>query len=59
MRGDTGSIDFEHFFFKNEVFSPQLFDVGFDGATNWSKIVETCTATVDLKALKDDKPSFE
>lgn len=59
VRGDAGGADFQHFFFEDELFPPELFDVGLDGAADGTEVVEPCAASVDLKALKDDESSFE
>jgi len=40
------------------VLSPELFDVCFDGATNRAEVIETCTTTVDLTTLEEDKTSL-
>jgi len=41
------------------MFSPDLFDIVFDGRPNWSKVVETSTSSVDLKSLEVYIPSFD
>jgi hypothetical protein len=59
MGSDAGGADFEHVLFEDEVLTPELFDVGLDGATDWAKVVETGTTTVDLTTLEEDKTSLD
>ena len=59
MGSDTGAINLEHLLFEDEVFSPELLDVGFNGATNWTEIVETSASPIDLKTLEEYKSTFD
>jgi hypothetical protein len=40
------------------VFSPDLFDAGFDGASDWSEVIETGTSSIDFEALEEDISAF-
>jgi hypothetical protein len=41
------------------MFSPHLFDVVFDCASNWPEVIETSTSSIDLKSLEIDVSSFD
>lgn len=59
MGSHTSGIDLEHLFLQDEVLSPDLFDVGFDGAPDRPEVVETSASSVDFESLEDYKSSFE
>lgn len=41
------------------MLSPELLDVGFDGAADGPEVVETSATTVDFVTLEDNESSFE
>lgn len=59
MRSDACGADLQHFLFEDEVLSPELLDVGFDGAAHGAEVVETSHSSIDLKALEEHESAFE
>ncbi len=57
--GDTGTVDFEHIFFKDEEFSPQLFDIVLDGRSDRTKVIQSCATSVDFETLEVNVSSFD
>jgi hypothetical protein len=41
------------------MFSPYLFDAGFDGASDGSEVIETSTSSIDLETLEEHISAFD
>jgi hypothetical protein len=56
---DASTVDFEHVLFKNEEFSPELFDVVLDSTANGSEVIQSCTASVNFESLEVNVSSLD
>lgn len=57
--GDTGTVDFEHILFQDEKFSPQGLNIAFDGRSNGTKVIQSCTSSIDFKTLEKNVSSLD
>jgi len=59
LRGDASTVDLKHVLFQNEMLSPKLFDVVLNCTSYRTKIIETCTSSIDFETLEINVSSFD
>jgi hypothetical protein len=57
--GDAGTVDFEHILFQDKKLSPQGLNIAFDGRSNGTKVIQSCTSSIDFKTLEKNVSSLD
>lgn len=59
MLGHDGAVHLQHLLLQDKVVAPLLENVGLDGATRGTKVIETGHTTVDVEGGPDKEPPGE